>query len=65
MSMDPLEHYGLLFGASDPGKPMNISNKMMTSSQRETPEDEQMEQATYKMHALTFQKKRSHSSWNF
>jgi hypothetical protein len=48
-----------------PGKLMNMSNKVMTAPQRETPKDEQMEQATYKMHALTFQKKCSYSSWNF
>jgi hypothetical protein len=52
-------------GASGPRKPMNMSNKVMTTPQRETPKDEQMEQAIYKMHALTFKKKCSHSSWNF
>jgi hypothetical protein len=29
----------------------------MTAPQRETPKDKQMEQTTYKMHALTFKKK--------
>jgi hypothetical protein len=65
MAMDPPKHYAFLFRVSGPGKPMNMSNKEMTAHQRETPKDEQMEQATYKMHALTFQKKQSHSSWNF
>jgi hypothetical protein len=65
MSMDPLKHYGFLFGVSGPRKPMNMSNKVMTSPQRETPKDDQMEQATYKTHVLTFKKKCSHSSWNF
>jgi hypothetical protein len=46
MSMDPLKHYGFLFGVSGPAKPMNMSNKVMTTPQRETPKDEQMEQAT-------------------
>jgi hypothetical protein len=45
MSMDPLKDYGLLFGVSGPEKPMNVSNKVMTTLQRETPKDEQMEQA--------------------
>jgi hypothetical protein len=45
---------------SGQGQPMNMSNKVMTSPQRETAKDEQMEQATYKMHALTFKKKCSH-----
>jgi hypothetical protein len=49
MSMDLLKHYVFLFGASGPGKPMNMSNKVMTSPQREPPEDRQMEQATHKM----------------
>jgi hypothetical protein len=48
MSMDPLKHYGFLFGASGPKKPMKMSNKAMTTPQRETLKDEQMEQATYK-----------------
>jgi hypothetical protein len=26
--MDPPKHYGFLFGASGPGKPMNILNKV-------------------------------------
>jgi hypothetical protein len=56
MSMDPLKHYGFLLGASGPGKPMNMSNKVMTAPQRETPKDKQMEQATYKMHALTLRR---------
>jgi hypothetical protein len=43
---EPLKHYGFLFGASGPGKPMNMYKKMMTAPQRETPKDEQMEQAT-------------------
>jgi hypothetical protein len=60
MSMDPLKHYGFLFGASGPGKPINMSNKVMTAPQRETSKDNQMERATYKMHALTFKKKHSH-----
>jgi hypothetical protein len=42
--MDPMKYYGFLFGASGPGKPMNMSIKVMTAPQRETPEDEQMEQ---------------------
>jgi hypothetical protein len=58
--MDPLKHYGFLFRASGSGKPMNMSNKVMTAPQRETPKDKQMEQATYKIHALTFKKKHSH-----
>jgi hypothetical protein len=62
MFTDALKHYVFLFGASGPEKPMNMSNKVMTAPQRETPKDEQMEQATYKMHALTFKKKHSHSS---
>jgi hypothetical protein len=45
MSIDPLKDYGLLFGVSGPEKPMNVSNKVMTTLQRETPKDEQMEQA--------------------
>jgi hypothetical protein len=57
--MDPPKQYGFLFGVSGPGKPMNMSNKVMTAPQRETPKDEQMEQATYKIHALTFKKKHS------
>jgi hypothetical protein len=48
MSMGALKHYGFLFGASGPEKPMNMSNKVMTAPQRETPKDEEMEQATYK-----------------
>jgi hypothetical protein len=32
----------------------------MTTPQRETPQDKQVEQATYKMHALTFKRKHSH-----
>jgi hypothetical protein len=48
VSTDPLKHYGFLFRASGPEKPMNMSNKVMTAPQRETPKDEQMEQATYK-----------------
>jgi hypothetical protein len=60
LQMDPPKHYGLVFGASGPGKPMNMSNKVMTVPQRETPKDEQMEQTTYKMHALSFKKKCSH-----
>jgi hypothetical protein len=44
--MEPLKHYGFLFGESGPGKPMNMSNKVMTIPRKETPEDEQMEQAT-------------------
>jgi hypothetical protein len=58
--MDPLKHYGFLFGASGPGKPMNLSNKVMTAPQRETPEDEQMAQTMHKMSALAFKQKRSH-----
>jgi hypothetical protein len=65
MSMDALKHYGFHFGASGPEKPMNMSSKVIATPQRETPKDEQMEQSTYKMHALTFKKKHSHSSWNF
>jgi hypothetical protein len=37
--MDPLKHYEFLFGASGPGKPINMSNKVMTAPQRETPKD--------------------------
>jgi hypothetical protein len=48
MYMDPLKHYGFLFGTSGPEKPVNISNTMMNAPQRKTPKDEQMEQATYK-----------------
>jgi hypothetical protein len=48
MSMDPPKHYVFLFGVSSTEKPMNMSNKVMTTPQRETPKDEQMEQATYK-----------------
>jgi hypothetical protein len=48
MSMDPLKHYRFLFGASGPEKPMNMSNKVMTAPQRETPKDKKMEEATYK-----------------
>jgi hypothetical protein len=57
MSMDSPKHYEFLFRASGQGKPMNMSNKLMTAPQRETPKDEQMEPATYKIHALTFKKK--------
>jgi hypothetical protein len=48
MSMDPLKHYGILFRGSGPEKPMNMSNKVMTTPQRKTPKNEQMEQDTYK-----------------
>jgi hypothetical protein len=58
--MDPSKHYGFIFGVSGPGNPMNMSNKVMTAPQRETPKDEQMEQATNKMHALSFKKKHYH-----
>jgi hypothetical protein len=62
MSMDPtLKHYGFLFGVSGTGKPMNMSNKVMTTSQRNTHKDEEMEQVTYKIHDVTFKKKCSHS----
>jgi hypothetical protein len=40
MSMDPLKLYGFLFRASGPGKPMNVSNRVTTTSQREDFEDE-------------------------
>jgi hypothetical protein len=43
---DLLKHYVFLFGASEPKKPMNMCNRVMTASQRETPKDEQMDQAT-------------------
>jgi hypothetical protein len=46
MSMDLPKLYGILFGASGPGNPMNMSNKVMTAPQRETPKDKQMDQAT-------------------
>jgi hypothetical protein len=46
MSMYPLKHCGFLFRASVPEKPMNMSNKVTTTPQRETPTDEQVEQAT-------------------
>jgi hypothetical protein len=36
-----------------------MSNKLMTTPQTETPEDEQMEQTMHKMSALTFKKKLS------
>jgi hypothetical protein len=39
------KHYGFLFRMSGPEKPINMSNKVMTAPQRETPNDEQMEQA--------------------
>jgi hypothetical protein len=42
------------------GKPMNMSNKVMTTPQREAPKDEQMEKTMYKMSALTFKKELSH-----
>jgi hypothetical protein len=48
MYMDPPKHCGFLFRASGPGKPMNMSNTVMTAPLRETSKDEQMEQATYK-----------------
>jgi hypothetical protein len=57
MFVDTLKHYGFLFGASGPEKPMNMSNKVMTAPQREPPEDEQMEQTTHKTSTLTFKKK--------
>jgi hypothetical protein len=63
--MDPPKHYAFPFGASGPEKPMNMSNKVMTAPQRENPEDEQMEQAIYKLLTLTFKKEHFHSSWNF
>jgi hypothetical protein len=56
MSMDSLKHYGFLFGASGPGKPMNMSNKVVTTPQRRL-KYKQMEQATYKMNALTSKEK--------
>jgi hypothetical protein len=55
-----LKHYGFVFRVSGPGKPMNMSNKVITAPERETPKNEQMEQATYKMYALTFKKINSH-----
>jgi hypothetical protein len=41
-----LKHYGILFRMSGPAKAMNLSKKVLTGPQRETPKDEQMEQAT-------------------
>jgi hypothetical protein len=61
--MDPLKHYGFFFVAPGPGKPMNMSNKVMSTPQRDTPKDKQMEQATYTMHALTLKKKHSHPDY--
>jgi hypothetical protein len=43
---ESLKHYGFLFGVSGPAKAINMSKKVMTGPQRETPKDEQMEQAT-------------------
>jgi hypothetical protein len=40
------KHYGFHFRVSGPAKAINMSKKVMTSSQRETPKDEQMEHAT-------------------
>jgi hypothetical protein len=58
--MDPPKHHGFLFRTSGPGKPMSVSNKVMTSPLREHLEDVQIEPITHKMSALTFREKCSH-----
>jgi hypothetical protein len=57
MSMDPLKLYKFLFRMSGPGKLMNMPSQVMTTPQREDLEKEQIEQTTYKMHALAINKK--------
>jgi hypothetical protein len=40
MFMDPPKHYMFLFRVSGAGKPVNMSNKVMTAPHRETSKDE-------------------------